>query len=610
MLVWKKHFTTAHSQQIKKFSPGNPSHMNNTYRLLTLCSIGMALAACQTLPLDTDEAIEVAPIQEEVAVVEEPPAPIVYGNFTKDQLNRTIINELGGQRGYLPDAAEDYYALAKETRDLALIRRAAQFAAASDNNPRVIELAQLWIEKDPLAREPHLLISYQLLEAGRLEEAMEHIGMVLELDGNIDFTTITSRTQYLPPQARGRLIESFKGLRIKFPEERAVHYSLIQLLEQSDRAEEAMTELMAYRDLHGNSSRIMLLQAQLMLKLERVDDAVNILAEGIDAYPENRLLRFNYGRILVQTRQLEEAREQFALLAVMAPDDYETLYSLALLDLELDSVDSAKQLLNKLVQANYRLNDTHYYLGYIGQNQNEPLEAIEHFKKVGTDSANFLNSQRQVIRMLVLGEQFEEAHAWALSISEGHPDLELVLLTVETDALMNAGHLEQAEELLGETIASNPDNVDLLFARALLVERRGDLVAAETDLRKIIELQPEDSRALNHLGYTLADRDERLDEALGLLERAIAIAPEDPAIIDSLAWAQYKLGRHEEALHNLERAFEVFPDPEVAAHLGEVLWAMGRQREANRIWENALRENPEAQVILNTIERLKSRQGS
>ncbi len=584
--------------------------MNNTHRFFILCSLGIALAACQSLPVDIEEPAEVAPAQEPTPIVEAPPAPIVYGNFTKDQLNRTIINELGGQRGYLPEAAEDYYALAKETRDLALIRRAAQFAAASDNTSRVIELAQLWIEKDPTAREPHLLISYQLLEQGRLEEAMDHIGMVLELDGNIDFTTITSRTQYLPPAARARLIDSFKGLRVKFPDERAVHYSLIQLLEQSDLAEEAMAELMVYRDLHGNSSRIMLLQAQLLLKLERVEDAVSVLAQGIEAYPENRLLRFNYGRILVQTRDLEEAREQFALLAVMAPDDYETLYSLALLDLELGAVDSAKQLLGKLVQANYRLNDTHYYLGYIGQNQDQPLEAVEHFKKVGTDSANFLNAQRQVIRTLVEQGQLEEAHAWVISVSEGHPDLELMLTTVETDALMNNGKLALAQKLLSDTIAANPDNADLLFARALLHERMGDLASAESDLLKVIELEPNEARALNHLGYTLADRGEKLEFALELLERAIAISPEDPAIIDSLAWAQYKLGYLEEALVNLERAFEVFPDPEVAAHLGEVLWVLGRQRDANRVWEDSLRENPEAQVILRTIERLRPRQGS
>lgn len=585
--------------------------MNYSRRFLLLCSFGFTLAACQSVPAPevtnpqstADDAITTpAPTP--------PPVPIVYGNFTKEQLNRTLLNELGGQRGRLPDAANDYYSLAKETRDLAIIRRAAQFASANDDADRVIELARMWMEKDPSAQEPHLLISFQLLEEGRLEEAMEHIGSVLALGGNVDFTSITSRTQYLPPGARARLIESFRELRTKFPQERSVHYSLIQLLEQSDLAQEAMSELMSYRDSNGNSSRIMLLQAQLLLKLERLDDAVAVLATGIEAYPENRLLRFNYGRILVQIRKLEEAREQFALLAVMAPDDYETLYSLALLDLELDSPDTAKQLLVRLVQANYRLNDAHYYLGYIGQNQGNGEEAIEHFKQVGTDSVNFLNAHRQVIRLLVEQGELEEAHTWAQTISAGRPELELMFTTVETDALMNTGHFELAEALLDNAIAKNPDNVDLLFARSFLSERMGNPAKSEQTLRRIIELQPSDARALNQLGYSLADGPDRHEEALALLERAITISPDDPAIIDSLAWAQYKLGRYDEALANLQRAYADFPDPEVAAHLGEVLWAMGRQRDANRVWESSLADNPNAAIIINTMERLRSRQGS
>lgn len=587
--------------------------MNNSHRFLFLSILGLTLVACQSLPAPSEPSEQPSEVTEQAQptpVAPPPPEPIVYGNFTKEQLNRAILNELGGQRGHLDDAANDYYELANETRDLAIIRRAAQFASANNDSARVIELARLWMEKDPSAQEPHLLLSFQLLEEGRLEEAMDHIGKVLELGGNVDFTTITSRTQYLPPEARARLIESFKGLRVQFPQERSVHYSLIQLLEQSDLAQEAMTELMSYRDLHGNSSRIMLLQAQLLLKLERLEDAVAVLAAGIEAYPENRLLRFNYGRILVQTRKLEQAREQFALLAVMAPDDYETIYSLALLDLELDSVDTAKQLLTRLLHANYRLNDAHYYLGYIGQNQGNKEEAIEHFKQVGTDSVNFLNAHRQVIRLLVETGELTQAHEWAMSISAQRPELALMLTTVETDALMNTGHVELAEDLLDQAIIENPDNVDLLFARSFLSDRMGDAAKSEQALRRIIELQPNDSRALNQLGYTLADGPDRHEEALALLERAIAISPDDPAIIDSLAWAQYKLGLYEEALANLQRAYAAFPDPEVAAHLGEVLWVMGRQRDANRVWQESLAENPNAQIVLDTMERLRSRQGS
>jgi len=210
----------------------------------------------------------------------------------------------------------------------------------------------------------------------------------------------------------------------------------------------------------------------------------------------------------------------------------------------------------------------------------------------------------------VLEERFDEAHALVLSVSEGRPELEIMLVAVEVDALMSTNQLERADALLSATLEIYADNVDLLFARALLSDRQGNLARAEEDLRRIIALEPQNATALNQLGYTLADRTDRHEEALALLERAIAADPEDPAIIDSLAWAQYKLGRYEEALANLERAFAVFPDAEVAAHLGEVLWMMGRQDDANRVWNEALRERPDSAILLNTIERLRNGAGS
>ena len=143
----------------------------------------------------------------------------------------------------------------------------------------------------------------------------------------------------------------------------------------------------------------------------------------------------------------------------------------------------------------------------------------------------------------------------------------------------------------------------MLFARVLWFDSQGDRKGSEKDLRQIIRMQPEDARALNHLGYMLADQTSRFEEALDLIERAVAIAPDDPAIIDSLAWAQYKLGRYEDALVNLRRAFAVFPDHEVASHLGEVLWKLGERKEATQVWEDALEERPDSQLIKTVIER-------
>jgi tetratricopeptide (TPR) repeat protein len=575
--------------------------------LLTL-SIALALSACQSTP----EAQLPAPEDVTAAVTAPAPAPepIEYGSFTTEQLNRALLNELAGQRGYLPEAAADYYALALETRDLAVIRRASQFASAAGDTETMIAVGRLWLEIEPASEEAHLVLAFQLLEAGMLEESIEHMGQILALGGELDFSVISARSQYLTPEQRGMLLAQFQLLHSRFPEHETLHYAVMQLLEQSDQHAQAMEELTAYKERHGNSARLTLMEAQLLLQLDQLDRTIALLEEGIETYPDNRLMRFNFGRILVQVGRLEEARVQFQQLAQMEPDDYETLYSLALLELELDSLDAARSYLIRILNAGVRMNESHYYLGYIDENQGRAAEAIDHYLQVGTEFTNFLNAQRQAVRLLVLEERFDEAHALVLSVSEGRPELEIMLVAVEVDALMSTNQLERADALLSATLEIYADNVDLLFARALLSDRQGNLARAEEDLRRIIALEPQNATALNQLGYTLADRTDRHEEALALLERAIAADPEDPAIIDSLAWAQYKLGRYEEALANLERAFAVFPDAEVADHLGEVLWMMGRHDDANRVWNEDLRERPDSAILLNTIERLRNGAGS
>ncbi|MGB4248781.1 MAG: hypothetical protein WBJ75_13785, partial [Pseudohongiellaceae bacterium] len=239
--------------------------MTTTSQTALSLILALALGACQTSTLPTTDVEET---QEAAAVVPAPePEPIVYGNFTTDQLNRAILNELGGQSGYLPDAARDYYAMAMETGDLGVIRRASQFASALGDTEGMIELGRLWISKEPNSVEPHIVLSYQLLEGGRLAEAMGHMRRVLELGGNIDFTTITSRTEDLTVAQRESVIAGVRELRVDYPDDRSLHYALIQLLEQSELPVPAMAELTAFRDNYGNSARVMLLEAQLLLQM-------------------------------------------------------------------------------------------------------------------------------------------------------------------------------------------------------------------------------------------------------------------------------------------------------------------------------------------------------
>ena len=160
--------------------------------------------------------------------------------------------------------------------------------------------------------------------------------------------------------------------------------------------------------------------------------------------------------------------------------------------------------------------------------------------------------------------------------------------------------------VLDAALGSYPEQADLLYARAMVAERIDRLDLLERDLRAIIARDPNHAEALNALGYTLADRTDRHREALELVERALALEPDEHHIVDSMGWVLYRLGRHEEAAEHLRRSYEGEPDPVVAAHLGEVLWTLGRQEEAREIWESALEDAPDNEVLLETIERLGS----
>ena len=535
------------------------------------------------------------------------PTPIEYGSFSADQLFQAITGELSAQRGDLEQASEIYFELARETRDPGIIERAVQFASAIGDGRSLLELGLLWAEIVPDIPEPHLLLAFQLLEAGRPGQALSHMEQVLEAGGNFEFSILASAGGNMEQRVRADLIAGLRGIKERYPGNGSIRIALVQLLAQNQQFEEALAEFAQIGDSLELTPDLLQLQAQLHQSANDSDGALAALRAGLEQYPDDRSLRLTYARLLLQQRQLEAAREQFGIMTAQAPEDWETLLSAGLLDLEMENYASAIGIFEQLIAARQHEDDSHFYLGYASQQLGEIETAIGHFRQVRQGVENFLPAQQQATRLAIQLGRFEDAHDWLAQLSRSSSRLEIQFLSMESAILLQEGNAERARELLDLALNRYPNHADLLFARVFVHDTTGDMASSEADLQQIIRMQPENARALNHLGYMLADRTERHEEALALIERAIAIEPEDPAIIDSLGWAQYKLGMHDQALENLRRAFAVFPDHEVAAHLGEVLWALGRHDEAERIWAEALAENPESEYILPTMERLRSR---
>ncbi|MFT4887281.1 MAG: tetratricopeptide (TPR) repeat protein [Pseudohongiellaceae bacterium] len=579
--------------------------------ILTLALSAAALSSCAVnldntytdTTTDTDTQANSAPR----SAADAPPkksAEVKYGAFTEQQLYQTIISELGAQRGEVIESGDTYFDLAMETRDLQFIERAVQFASVNGDTNALLQLGLLWAEVDPQNPQPHLMLSFQFLETGNFRQALAQMSRVIEKGGEFDFTALASRTSGLGLSARAALIGNLQQLVKTYPEQLSIRTSLVQLLAQNTQYLEALSELDALAKLEDLTANHILLRAQIQQSMQLPSDALRTLRNGVRRFDDDQDLRLSYARLLIQNQDFETAQGQFKILMDQRPQDWETLFSIALLDLEMKDYAEAIQQLNRLVVEDQRLDESEYYLGFSYEKLGEFTEAIRHYKNVRIGTNNFLAAQQQATRLAIQLGQLEEAHRWILEKSRGNPRLEIILTTIESGALVQNGHIDKAKNLLDNALNKYLNDTDLLFSRVLVYDTIEDRVGSETDLRQIILMKPDDSRALNHLGYMLADQTDRYQEALELLERAIAISPDDPAILDSLAWAQFKLGQYEESLSNLRKAFVTFPDHEVASHIGEVLWAMGRRDEARQVWADALVDRPDSELITEAMERL------
>ena len=552
------------------------------------------------------ESLAVETLSQDPAETASPTA-IEYGNFTADQLFQAIIGELSAQRGDLEQAADIYFELATETSDTGIIERAVQFSSAIGNGRRLLELGLLWAQAAPDNPEPHLLLAFQLLEAGRPNQALSHMEQVLETGGNFEFSILASVAGGLDNTTRDELIAGLRSLRQRYPGNSSIRITLVQLLAQNQNFKAALAEFGQMRDSDELTPDLVRLQAQLYQRLNQSEDALAALRSGVEQFPQDRGLRLTYARLLLRQRELAAAREQFTIMLAQAPGDWDTLLSTGLLDLEMENYESAIGIFEQMLAARQNEDDSHFYLGFANQQLGNIETAIEYFRQVRQGVENFLPAQQQATRLAIQLGQFEAAHDWLAQLSRGSSRLEIQFITMESAILLQEGNADHARELLDRSLNRYPNHAELLFARVFVHDSAGDMASSEADLQRIIRLQPDNARALNHLGYMLADRTDRYQEALELIERAIELEPDDPAIVDSLGWAQYKLGILDQALENLRRAYAVFPDHEVAAHLGEVLWVLDRRTEAEQIWAEALAENPESEYVLPTMERLKGR---
>ncbi|MGB1272597.1 MAG: tetratricopeptide repeat protein, partial [Endozoicomonas sp.] len=299
-----------------------------------------------------------------------------------------------------------------------------------------------------------------------------------------------------------------------------------------------------------------------------------------------------------------EARVQFEVLLEQSPHDSEIVLSLALITMENAMEPEAEQYFMQLLSLGQRKNTANYYLGRLKEKQQQYGAARDYYQAVG-QGKEFMAAQVALAQMLARQGKLNEALVLIDEAKTRNPARVESLYLLEGELLVNDGQLKKALGLFDKAIKSSPKSVNLLYSRAMLQEKLDNLPALENDLRKILEIKPENVAALNALGYTLADRTDRYREAEKLILKAYSFNQDDPAILDSMGWVQYRLGNYESAVKYLRMAYDKFPDAEIAAHLGEVIWVMGNREEARSLWGQALKNSPDSWILKDTMDRFE-----
>lgn len=526
--------------------------------------------------------------------------------FPPGMLGALLAAEVAARRGEEADAVlavRRYVDAARLHGDPALAERAARIAAGAGRYRLAAAASGEWRRLAPESRRARRMHALMLARTGRTEEAAAELRSIARRRdgaGHSGHEAVVAILRLDPD--RGRRVRIMEAVADAGAESR---YALARVLAGSDRVDRALKIVEVLRRERPADDRYAMTHALLLHGRGDRDAALDVLA----AHPASNggsggLLR-THARLLASAGRREEARDRYAALLAHHPDDLEARWELGRLLTSMERLEDARAHFRELYRWPEWRDGAWYFTGLIDESLAVPDRALRAYRRV---REGFYYVSARIRSAEIMAET--GPLRWALrhlAATPRHAESDDVrLYRAESGLLFRADRPEEAMAVLDDALDTYPEQADLLYARAMAAERIGRLDILERDLRAIIDRDPDHAEALNALGYTLADRTDRYQEALELVERALALDPDQYHIVDSMGWVLYRLGRHEEAAAHLRRSYEGEPDPVVAAHLGEVLWALGLRDEAREIWDSALEEAPDNEVLLETIERFGS----
>ena len=532
--------------------------------------------------------------------------------LTKDLLYRLMKAEFDARSGNWRGAYMAMMGLAQQTRDPRLARRAAEVSLQAKQTGESLAAVRLWRELAPQSDEA----------------AQYYLGLAVLADDLAGAEPLfAQRLREATPQARGMAMYQVQQYLLRAKDKTKAALLLDQLLTPYADTFEARILLAQNAFARGeNAQAASLARAALALKpdseiailtLAQVTGdpaAVDaLLVKFLAANPKAREVRSARARVLINQKEYEQARSEFAQLLTLDPDNEGTLYALGLVSMQLDDPAGAEKYFAQYISALEKGGDDGrepgkvlLILAQLAQDRSDFPAAQRWLAKISRDDADgFFTAQVRRGQLLAKQGDVDGARKLLGALKPEVPSDQATVVLAQAQVLRDAGQNEAAFKVLEEGAKRYPANPDLLYDFALLAEKTGRLDVMETALRAVMQQAPDNHHAYNALGYSLAERNVRLPEALALIGKALAMAPGDPFIMDSMGWVQYRLGNLDQAELHLRRAYALRSDVEIAVHLGEVLWKKGKKEDAQKLWREARAKDPKNDTLKSTLARLQ-----
>ena len=537
--------------------------------------------------------------------------------LTNDLMYQILSADIAEQRGLDIYAYETMLDVARETKDPRLARRAAEIAVSQRKAEEALQAVRLWHRLAPESQEAEKYLFGFLVLDNRLDEVKEIFAFKLaETTSYEKRVSLFFQLQQVLAGTKDKsdayaVMEDVLAPYLNMPE---AHVSLaISALLKKDSArarEEAKKALV----LKPDSEMAVLTYAQAV---SNTAEASAILYGFLEKYPDSREVRTSLARLLVGQKMYDRARHEFEILLKTDPNDSTALYSVGLLAVQQNDYAAAEKYLQSYLENADKLQKTTehkqpettqvlFLLSQMAEEQHQYDKALQWLSQITLDEDDEVTLGVEIRRALIYAKKgnIKRARSIIAELEKENPYEHERLLLTEAQILREVGKTQEAMTVLKAGLEQFPDNTSILYDYALTAENLGQYETMEDLLRRIITLDSHHQQAYNALGYSLADRNIRLDEAYALIEKALKLAPDDPYITDSMGWVLFRQGKLEKAEQYLRQAYAIRSDNEIAVHLAEVLWVKGERQEAKSLLWQVRKKDPESKLLRETMSRL------